>query len=248
MSRSSQLRRIRRKDSTYAGGMAQVDGMQRVPASSGDKSISDAEGPSLAIGCFASIGRDRLADELLDFSRLCPQVDIGVHEMARASLLPALRAGALELAVLPGKEQPGLRSAEIWHGQVMAAMPADHPLARNPSVLAADLRDQTMLVSRQQLGGDMYRFLAGRIFPLGPALSATILDLGPPRILARVARGDGLALVCESHANLLDAGVVIRAVDAPGALFPVRAYWPDVDPPWPVSALIRSLKALKTSA
>jgi len=41
------------------------------------------ERPALAVGCFASICRDRLADELLDFSRVCPEVDIGVHEMAR---------------------------------------------------------------------------------------------------------------------------------------------------------------------
>lgn len=221
--------------------------MQRVPASFGVTSISDAERPNLAIGCFASICRDRLADELLAFSRICPQVDIGVHEMARASLLPALRAGDLALAVLPGKDEPGLRSAEIWQGRVMAAMPADHPLARKTTVGATDLRDQTMLVSRQQLGGDMYRFLAGRVLPLGPALHATILDLGPPRILGRVARGEGLALVCESHGDLLDEGVVVRPVDAPGAVFPVRAYWPDRDPPWPVSALIRSLNTLPTN-
>ena len=218
--------------------------MQRPPATAGEQYISDAERPNLAIGCFASICRDRLADELLAFTRLCPQVDIGVHEMPRASLLPALRAGTLALAVLPGRPEPGLRSAEIWRGRVMAAMPADHPLARKSAVSPADLRNQPMLVSRQQLGGDMYRFLAARILPLGPALSATILDLGPPRILQRVARGEGLALVCESHSDLLGEDVVLRPVDSPGAVFPVRAYWPDADPEWPVSALIRSLNAV----
>lgn len=221
--------------------------MQCVPGGSSDTSTSDAERPALAIGCFASIVRGRLADELLAFSRLCPHVDIGVHEMPRASLLPALRAGSLALAVLPGKEEPGLRSADIWHDRVVVAMPGDHPLARKSSVTATDLRNHPMLVSRQQLGGDMYRFLVGRILPLGPALHATILDLGPPRILARVARGEGLALVCDSHADLLDHDVVVRPVDAPGAVFPVRAYWPDMDPPWPVSALIRSLNAPATS-
>ncbi len=221
--------------------------MQRAPAGSGDIPIGDADRPSLAIGCFAAICRDRLADELLAFSRSCPQVDIGVHEMPRGGLLPALRTGSLALAVLPGKEEPGLRSMEIWRGRVMAAMRADHPLARETSVSVAALREQPMLVSRQQFGSDMYRYLAGRILPLGPALSATILDLGPPRILGRVARGEGLALVCESHGDLLDEGVVVRPVDAPGAVFPVRAYWLDLDPPWPMSALIRSLSALTTS-
>jgi DNA-binding transcriptional LysR family regulator len=224
-------------------GIAQIIGMQRVPAGSGDTPMSDADRPSLAVGCFASICRDRLADALLAFSRICPQVDIGVHEMPLGALLPALRAGSLGLAVLPGKDEPGLRSAEIWQGRVMAAMPADHILARHATVTPADLRAQPMLVSRQQLGGDMHRFLARRVLPLGPALSATILDLGPPRILQRVARGEGLTLVCESHADLIGDDVVVRPVDAPGAVFPVRLYWPDMDPEWPVSALIRSLEA-----
>lgn len=216
--------------------------MQGGPASSGETSWNgDLDRPHLAIGCFASICRDRLAEELLAFSRVWPQVDIGVHEMPRGALLPALRAGELALAVLPGKEEPGLRSVEIWRGRVMAAMPAGHALARKSVVSPADLRGEPMLVSRQQLGGDMHRFLAGRILPLGPALSATILDLGPPRILERVAQGEGLTLVCESHGDLIGNDVVVRPVDAPGAVFPVRAYWPDADPDWPLSALIRSL-------
>ena len=36
--------------------------MQRPPATADDKYIIDAERPNLAIGCFASICRDRLAD------------------------------------------------------------------------------------------------------------------------------------------------------------------------------------------
>lgn len=224
--------------------MAQIDGMQCVPAGSGETPIGDADRSSLAIGCFASICRNRLADELLAFSRICPQVDIGVHEMRRGSLLPALRAGDLSLAVLPGNEEPGLRSAEIWQGRVMVAMPADHVLARQPVIRPGELRDQPMLVSRQELGGDMHRFLAGRILPIGLALSANILDLGPPRILDRVARGEGLTLVCESHADLIGSGITVRPVDAPGAIFPVRAYWLDSDPPRLVSALIRCLHQL----
>ncbi|RYY47114.1 MAG: hypothetical protein EOP59_01730, partial [Sphingomonadales bacterium] len=73
----------------------------------------------MAVGCFASICRDRLADELLDFSRVCPEVDIGVHEMARGSLLTALRGGELSLAVLPGEDEPGTRSVEVWQDRVM---------------------------------------------------------------------------------------------------------------------------------
>jgi DNA-binding transcriptional LysR family regulator len=223
-------------------GIAQVVRMQGVSAGSGAiTSMGDDDRPSIAVGCFASICRDRLADELLAFSRACPQVDIGVHEMPRGALLPALRAGSLALAVLPGKEEPGLQSVEIWRGRVMVAMPRDHVLAAREMVSPADLHGHPILVSRQQLGGDMHRFLARLILPDGPALSATILDRGPPRILESVARGEGVALVCESHSDAIGSGVTVRPVDAAGAVFPVRAYWPDADPQWPVSALIRSL-------
>jgi DNA-binding transcriptional LysR family regulator len=221
--------------------------MHSVPSSTIQPGGDPAEGeegerPSLSVGVFASICRDRVADELLAFSRACPLVDIGVHEMPRGSLLPALRLGHISLAVLPGKEEPGLHSMEIWHGRVMVAMPRTHPLAARPTVAPAELRSENFLVSRQQLGSDMHRFLAGRILPLGPVLNATILDKGQPRILEAVSRGDGLTLVCESHSDLVGENVAVRPVDAAGASFPVRAYWADAKPEWPVSALIRSLE------
>jgi DNA-binding transcriptional LysR family regulator len=198
---------------------------------------------NLAVGCFASIRRDRLADELLAFSRTCPEVDIGLHEMMRGALLPALRNDDLSLAVLPGKEEPGVHSAELWQDRVLVAMAPGHRLAALPAIRPSELLDEIFLVSRQQFGSDMHRFLAQRILPLGPTLNATISDLGPPRIIDRVAAGDGIALISSSHAEHAGPAVTLRPIDAPGALFPVRAYWTAAEPDWPLAGLIRSLKA-----
>ncbi|MBX3566049.1 MAG: LysR family substrate-binding domain-containing protein [Sphingomonas sp.] len=196
----------------------------------------------LAVGCFASICRDRLADELLEFSRVCPKVDIGVHEMGRGALLASLRRGDLSLAVLPGGDEPGTRSQEVWHDRVMVAVPHGHRLAAaKAAVLPSDLRDQPVLVSRQQYGSDMHRFLAGMILPAGAALDATIVDVGPARLVDRVAAGAGVTLICESHVAHLAADVTVLPVFANGARFPVRAYWTDAEPEWPLSALIGSL-------
>lgn len=197
---------------------------------------------NLAVGCFASICRDRLADELLVFSRSCPDVDIGVHEMQRGALLPALRNGSLSLAVLPGKAEPGTHSIGLWHDRVLVAMAPGHRLAELPEIRPSDLREEVFLTSRQQFGGDMHRFLAQRILPLGPALTATLVDPGPPRLLDRVAQGDGIALIRDSHEDVAHDGIVVRPVDAPGALFPVRAYWTDEAPAEPLAGLIRSLR------
>ena len=198
-------------------------------------------GSSLAVGCFASICRDRLADELLDFSRVCPDVDIGVHEMPRGALLTGLRAGELSLVVLPGEAEAGTQSMAVWHDRVMVAMPHGHPLAARDAVRPLDLADQPMLVSRQQFGSDMHRFLARLILPADVALDARIVDVGPARLIGRVAAGEGVTLLCESHVANLAADVAVRPVLADGARFPVRAHWIEGAPGWPLSALIGSL-------
>lgn len=218
--------------------------MQGAPAAPGDSIPNGPDDrPLLAIGCFASICGDRLVEELLAFSRHYPQVDIGVREMARGPLLRALRAGDLALAVLPGPEEAGLCSVELWQGQVMAAMPIDHPLARRTALRPADLAAEPMLVSRQEPDGDMHRFLAGRILPQGSALHAAILDLDPPRIQERVAAGEGLTLVCDRNGASIGRDVTTRPIDAPGARFAVRAFWRNAASNWPLSALIERLTA-----
>jgi DNA-binding transcriptional LysR family regulator len=223
--------------------MAHARAMDICPAGSGAHA-SDGRKPGrdgLAVGCFASICRDRLADELLAFSRLCPAIDIGVHEMQRGALLSALKAGDLSLAVLPGKEEIGFRSVEIWRDRVMVALPLDHPLAARDAVQPSELQGEPMLVSTGQFGSDMHRFLAGRVLPLGPVLDVKFVELGPARILQRIADGVGIALVCESHAAQIGDRVAIRPIAAAHAPFPVRAYWTDEEPAWPLSCLIRSL-------
>jgi DNA-binding transcriptional LysR family regulator len=216
--------------------------MRSVTAGSGTSfpGQNEPEQHDLSVGCFASICRDRLADELLQFSRICPKVDIGVHEMGRGALLAGLRRGDLSLAVLPGDEEPGTRSQEVWHDRVMVAAPHGHALTLKPAVLPGDLHDQPLLVSRQQYGTDMHRFLAGKIAG-GTALDATIVDVGPARLIQRVAAGAGVTLICESHVAHLAADVTVIPVFASGARFPVRAYWTDAEPEWPLSALIGSL-------
>jgi DNA-binding transcriptional LysR family regulator len=218
--------------------------MESVSAGSGINARKGMESlRNLAVGCFASICRDRLADELLVFSRSRPEVDIGVHEMQRGALLPALRSGDLSLAVLPGNPEPGTHSIGLWHDRVLVAMPPDHPLSASSTIRPDALRDEIFLTSQQQFGGDMHRFLAQRILPAGPALTTTIIDLGPAKILDRVAQRAGIALISDNHEELSDGGIVVRPVDAHGAQFPVRAYWTEEDPAEPLAGLIASLKA-----
>jgi DNA-binding transcriptional LysR family regulator len=198
----------------------------------------------LAIGCCTAMCRNGLGDELLAFSQQWPQVNLGIQEMPRSALLPALRNGALSLAVLPGPLQPGLQALQLWDDQVMVALAETHPLAGEASISPKQLLDQVVLMSREAHGGDMHRFLQHCVLPFGPPLNGFLTDLSHARLMARVAAGEGVALVCASNAEIVDH-VVTRPVSAPTARFPVHAYWREGELDGPLSALIAMLKTLR---
>jgi DNA-binding transcriptional LysR family regulator len=180
---------------------------------------------TLAIGCFASICRDRLGDALVGFTDAHPEVAVGIHEMRRRQLLQALGAGEVALAIVPGTPDPQFADAALWEDEVLAVLPAGHPLAAHARIAPAALAGEPFLVSRHQHGWDMHRFLADRVLGGGGAVSSVLLDLGPKRLLAAVGRGEGVALIGRSHAGLAGADVALRPLAAPGARFAVHAQW-----------------------
>lgn len=193
---------------------------------------------TLAIGCFASIGRSRLADLLVTFGRTAPNVDVGVHEMARSALLPALVAGELDLVIMPPRPLTDLPSAKLWRDWPMVAMAPDHPLAAREAVEPGDLADQTFLISSQTQAGEMHRFLAERIGSAA-TLSGVLSSTGLPRLLERVADGRELALVPSTWP--VGDRLVTRPIAGVAADFPVQAYWRDRRPQAPLSLLIAAL-------
>lgn len=180
---------------------------------------------TLAIGCSAAIGRDQLGAELVAFGRRRPDVLVGVHEMGRASLVSALRAGELDLGLLPGEPDPSFASVELWRDRAMIALPPGHPLTGKGEVPPEAALDLLFLVSRRSAGAETQRFLTRQLFGDGVCLSSDIRDCGLGRILKMVAEGQGAALLCDSHDYPARAEVAVRPFGGPKAHFGVRAHW-----------------------
>ncbi|MHA6718223.1 LysR substrate-binding domain-containing protein [Sphingomonas sp. RS6] len=200
--------------------------------------------PGLTVGCFASIGRRRLADALLQLARRHPEIALGVHEAARTQLLPAVATGMLQFVIVPGVERDDHPSAPLWTDHVVVAMSRRHPLAAHERIRVVDL-DQArmqMPVSRHHRDGEVHRFLSYCVRPLGPVIGGPLVDLPMARILERIAEGDGAALVCGSDVDDLDDRIVVREIDAAGAAFPVRGYWRDGEPGEAVAGLVAALQ------
>lgn len=180
---------------------------------------------TLSIGCSAAIGRDRLGEELVAFGRRRPEIDVGVHEMARAELLAALRTGEIALGLLPGDPDEGFRSVPLWEDRALLAVPRDHPLAGCKTVEAEEARGLLFLTARRSAGAEVHRFLARRLFGEGARLRNDIRDAGLGRILRMVAGGQGAALLCDSHEYPARADVALLPFAGEKARFPVRAHW-----------------------
>lgn len=183
------------------------------------------EDRTLAIGCSAAIGRDRLGEELVAFGRRRPDVLVGVHEMGRAALLAALRTGEIALGLLPGEPDPGFRSVKLWEDRALLALPRGHRLAFDGVVRPDAVRDLLFLASRRSAGAEVHRFLSQRVFGDGARPISDMRDCGLGRILRMVADGEGAALLCESHDYPALADVALLPFAHAPARFGVCAHW-----------------------
>lgn len=198
---------------------------------------------AIAIGCFASLCRDRLADHLLAFNAACPEIGIGVHEMGEAELLPAVADGRLALAIRPGEPLAGFAGCDLWGEQSVVALRPDHPFAARGSIEAARLAGEIMLVSRERSRAALHRFLVDRLFAHNPPATRIVADARRCQLLDRIAAGEGIALMCESQVDPAVARLAVRPIADAAAHFRVRAYWPHGAKPPALATLVTLLEA-----
>ena len=202
--------------------------------------LSETDSPRrgrLDIGFFASLCSARLGDEMVAFARRCPEVELGIHEMTRASLLLALRAGEIAVAVMPEDHQAGINSTRLWQDRVLLAVHREHRLADLPRIIPDDLLDEVFLVQRDPNASTRHRFLIGRVLGREPSRSL-LVDLNESGLMNAVAAGKGIALVCRSQVEPIDPSIVLRPIEATDAAFWISAYWRDEQPTGALAALL----------
>ncbi|MFC9789667.1 LysR family transcriptional regulator [Rhodococcus sp. NPDC127528] len=105
-------------------------------------------GGTLAIGAIPTVGAIDLASSLRDFRARHPQVRISLRMGASGDLVDQVRQGALDVAFLglpPGVEPTGVRGIELGRGELVALVPAGHPLAEGREVDLRMLSDETFV-------------------------------------------------------------------------------------------------------
>ncbi|MBY0454454.1 MAG: LysR family transcriptional regulator [Burkholderiaceae bacterium] len=102
---------------------------------------------ALTLGVIYTIGPYLLPDLVRQSIARTPQMPLVLQENFTVKLLEMLRTGEIDCAVLAEPfPDAGLATAALYDEPFMAAVPSNHPLARQKSVSAAQLKNENMLL------------------------------------------------------------------------------------------------------
>jgi LysR family hydrogen peroxide-inducible transcriptional activator len=153
-------------------------------------------GGSVAVGSTPTLTPYLLSPIIRKFSRRYPSIKVQVIEDIQVRLLPALRSGLLDLALvhlpIAGRE---FRTENLMQQSLYVAVPKNHPLVGRKQVRLAELRQDAFLLLREGLQFRAVMREALRRAQIEPEVVFEGSTIG--NILAMVSAGAGVSLVPE---------------------------------------------------
>lgn len=168
----------------------------------------------LSIGFFSSLGPTLVPWLHGYFGEHHPAVNLRVYTEPLDRLRDLLNSGEIELAVSYSLDfDPHLESAALYRTRMHAILPQEHPLAANPTVRAADLAAEPLILLDVAPSPDFVRnYFATQ--GLKPQLAYRYKNFEVIRSL--VARGIGYSLFIQRPAvdqSYEGLGIAVRAVE-----------------------------------
>lgn len=158
-----------------------------------------------------------------------PNVALQLFEVDDNEALAGIRERQLDAAVIFSQGPADMAYQDLWEERLILAVPDRHPLAGEESVDWAQVRAETVLVCGGK-GSNALRSL--QVGLLCPGVDVRIQHAGSLDILNLVAMGEGLALLCENHREIVFPGVHFLDVAEPNARVSVVLAWrPDLEDP-----------------
>ncbi|GAX58733.1 LysR family transcriptional regulator [Streptomyces olivochromogenes] len=153
---------------------------------------------------------------LAAFRTLHPDVDLVVRTGWTAHNITELLAGRLDAAfVRPPLDSEGLECRHITREELLVAVPADHPLARERRVTRGRIAAEPVILWPRENAPGMHDLITRQLWPDGgPRIVREEPD--DEQLLLSVAAGTGIAPVPEGRARALRIpGVRLKRVTAP---------------------------------
>ena len=168
----------------------------------------------LTIGFVSGLAFGGLPEIVRRFRELYPNVSVDLRELTAQEQEAALRGGQIDvgLMLLPVRD-PSLDSRALWRQPLVAALPAEHALARRRRLKISDLQGESFVFFPRQIRATYFdqvmRWCAGAGFT--PHVVQEAIEV--PTLLSLVAAGIGVFLPIEFFSRLSLPGVVYRPID-----------------------------------
>jgi DNA-binding transcriptional LysR family regulator len=169
----------------------------------------------LTIGCVGSATYSVLPRLVRALRDELPHVEISIRgEMLAPAQLDALRAGDIDIALLrPPVDDAAIRVEVLRRDRLIAALPAEHPLAQRDLLRVGDLRGEDFIAhagqGRSVMGGLLAAICADAGF--APRVRHEVSETST--LVTLVAAGLGVAVVPAPTADLDIAGVTYRQLE-----------------------------------
>ncbi|HTW13311.1 MAG TPA: LysR substrate-binding domain-containing protein [Solirubrobacteraceae bacterium] len=173
-------------------------------------------GGRLRVATFPSGGATLMPQAVAAFRRAHPAVELTLAEGEPEDIVPRLRAGELDLALLfgfIGDEQrfAGLSVTLLFNDPLYAALPVNHMLVRKHALTLSDLCNEDWVQTSAASANARYVVDQCRLAGFAPRVSFESDDY--ETVQGLVAAGVGVALIPRLALTRVHPGIVVRALE-----------------------------------
>jgi DNA-binding transcriptional LysR family regulator len=183
--------------------------------------LSRGESGQLNLGYLFRFNFDLLPEALMQFGHVCPSVAVNLFDMPPAAQIRALENRKIDLGFVglrpmsrPEKGDPLMWTC-ITHHEVMAVLPADHPLGKKRVINIGELSNLYFVTMSEEKHPGSREWLTAICERAGfkpRVLQDVETEAG---LLTFVAEGLGVTLARKQMKNLPHHGVIFREVSTP---------------------------------
>ena len=169
-----------------------------------------------------------------------PDVELLTEEMWNARMIPALRAGTIDVAIsLCAEISPELAYEQLRAEPVIALLTVNHPLAGEQAVALSSLAEEEFVLFPRELAPRLHDTLVGLCRRAGFEPTARKESFHTDWELRVLADVPGVTLVPQSVARFLPRGVVAVPVTEPSERLDTSLIWRSEDVSPTVTAFLK---------
>ena len=199
---------------------------------------ASAEAPvKLRMGVIATLLDGVLPDIIRTFTRRHPDIDLTLHEADSEEGIALMERGELDAALARPERSGKFHMTQVSEDRFVAAVPEDHPLARNRDIHLEKLKGERLIVHRQRRYPKPYESIIQACRAAGFAPDLAIQSPTARSQLAAVRSGLGIALVPSFLRDSPVPGIVFRALRPAIPLTGIALMWMTSNPRWHLDQL-----------